>query len=50
VQQHDWSLEDVTREFHLDREQTEAALDYYDEHPELGETLWAQHEAGCRQV
>jgi uncharacterized protein (DUF433 family) len=50
VRRHDWSLEDVTREFDLDREQAEAALDYYEGHPELVETLRAQHEAGCRRI
>lgn len=50
VRRHDWSLEDVTHEFDLDREQAEAALDYYDEHPELVETLRAQHEAGWGRI
>jgi uncharacterized protein (DUF433 family) len=50
VRRHDWSLEDVTREFDIDTEQAQAALDYYDEHPELVETLRAQHEAGCQRI
>ena len=50
VHRHDWSLEEVTHEFDLDIEEAKAALDYYDEHPELIETLRAQHEAGCRRI
>ena len=50
VRQQGWSLADVTREFDLEMEEAEAALDYYDDHPELVETLRAQHEAGCRRI
>jgi len=50
IRRQDWSPEDVTREFDLDTKQVGAALDYYDEHPELVETLRAQHEAGCRTI
>jgi uncharacterized protein (DUF433 family) len=50
VHQYDWSLEDVFQEFDLDIGTVEAALDYYDEHPELVETLRAQHESGSRRI
>lgn len=50
VRRQDWTIADVTREFDLDTEEAEAAINYYDEHPELVETLRAQHEAGCRNV
>jgi uncharacterized protein (DUF433 family) len=50
VRRQDWTIDDVTREFDLDAEQTQAALDYYDEHPELVETLRAQHEARTRAI
>jgi uncharacterized protein (DUF433 family) len=41
---------DAAREFGLDREQVVAAVEYYDEHPELMETLRAQREAGRRSI
>jgi uncharacterized protein (DUF433 family) len=50
VRRQGWSLDEVAHEFGLDIEEAEAALDYYDEHPELVETLRAQHEAGCRRI
>lgn len=50
VRRNEWSVERVTEEFDLDREQAEAAVEYYDEHPELIETLRAQHEAGLRSL
>lgn len=50
VHRHNWSLEEVAQEFDLDIGTVEAALGYYDEHPELVETLRAQHEAGCRRI
>jgi uncharacterized protein (DUF433 family) len=50
IRRQDWTIEDVTREFDLDQEQARAALDYYDEHPELVETLRAQHEARSRTI
>jgi len=46
----DWTLEEITEQFELDRAQAEAAVEYYDEHTELMETLRAQHEAGRRAV
>ena len=45
VQQQGWTIDDVTREFDIDAEQAQVALDYYDDHPEVVETLRAQHEA-----
>lgn len=40
----------MTEQFDLDRAQAEAAIGYYDEHPELIETLRTQHEAGVRSL
>jgi len=40
------AIEAVADRFGLDRAQVEAALDYYDDHPDLMATLRAQHEAG----
>ena len=50
VRQNEWSIEDVTEQFDIDREQIQAALDYYDDHPEVIETLRAQHQAGVRSL
>jgi uncharacterized protein (DUF433 family) len=50
VRRQGWTIHDVTREFELDAEQARAALGYYDEHPELVETLRAQHEARSRTI
>ncbi len=50
VRRQNWTIADVTREFDLDTEEAEAAVNYYDEHPELVEMLPAQHEAGCRTI
>lgn len=50
VRQNGWSIEEVIEEFDLDREQVRAALDYYDDNPELVETLRAQHRAGVRSL
>jgi uncharacterized protein (DUF433 family) len=50
VRRRDWSREEVSREFDLDADQIDAALQYYDEHPELVETLRAQHAAGVASV
>lgn len=44
------SLDDVAEEFDLDTAAVEAAVEYYDEHPELMETLYAQHEAGIQSL
>jgi uncharacterized protein (DUF433 family) len=43
-------VETVMDELRLSREQVEAALDYYDDHPDEMETLRAQREAAIRQV
>lgn len=45
VRQQEWTVADVAEQFEIDREQVEAALDYYDEHPELVEMLRAQRAA-----
>ena len=50
VRRQGWTVDDVTREFDLDTEQVRAALDYYDDHPELVETLRAQAESSSRSV
>lgn len=50
VRQQDSSVDEVAAEFDLDTEQVEAALEYYDEHPELMETLRAQQEAGLASI
>lgn len=50
VHRHGQSTADVLREFDLDRAEAEAALEYYEDHPELMETLRAQHEARRRAM
>jgi len=45
VRQREWSLTEVADQLDLDVAQVRAAVDYYDEHPELMETLRAQKEA-----
>lgn len=40
------TVDEVAKQYDLNPEQVEAALEYYDEHPELMETLRAQHDAG----
>lgn len=50
VRRQGWTVAEITEQFDLDREQTTAAVEYYDEHPELMETLRAQHEAGRRSI
>lgn len=50
VRRNGWSIEDVTDEFEIDTGQVRAALEYYDDHPELIETLRAQHRAGVRAL
>lgn len=50
VRQQKWTLADVTEEFDLDRTQAATAVEYYDEHPELIETLRAQREAARRTI
>lgn len=50
VRHEGWTVEEVSEQFGLDREQTRAVLEYYDTHPELVDTLRAQHRAGVRSV
>ena len=50
VRQQGWSIEDAVHEFDLDHEQVRVALAYYDDHPEVIETLRAQHRAGIRSI
>lgn len=48
VRRSDWTVEEVTSDGHfpdLTREQVEAALSYYDDHPDEMETLRTQREA-----
>lgn len=45
VRKQEWTIADVTDEFAIDSDQARAAVEYYDEHPELMETLRAQREA-----
>jgi uncharacterized protein (DUF433 family) len=45
VREREWSVDDAAAEFDLDTSQVRAAVEYYDEHPELMETLRAQEEA-----
>lgn len=45
VRRREWSLEETAEQFDLDAEQVRAAVDYYDEHPELMETLRQQKQA-----
>jgi uncharacterized protein (DUF433 family) len=50
VREEAWSLDRIVEQFDLDRAQAEAAVEYYDAHPELMETLRAQAEAGRRSI
>ena len=50
VRRQGWDLDEITDEFDLDVTAAEAAIEYYDAHPELIETLRAQHEAGRRTI
>lgn len=50
VGQQAWTVADVAAQFELDSEQVEAALEYYDEHPEGVETLRAQREASRERL
>ena len=43
-------VETVMSELRLSREQVEAALEYYDDHPDEMETLRAQREASFRRM
>lgn len=45
-----WSVADAAERFDLDREQVEAALDYYDDNPEVVETIHAQQSATYQEL
>ena len=50
VREREWELDEVADQLDLDIAQVRAATDYYDEHPELMETLRAQNEARQQSV
>jgi uncharacterized protein (DUF433 family) len=50
VREHNWSDEKVGEQLGLDAAQVRAATEYYDEHPELMETLRAQKEARQQSI
>lgn len=50
VREAGWSFEKVADQLDLDVAQVEAATEYYDDHPELMETLRAQKEARQQSV
>ncbi|WP_407066872.1 DUF433 domain-containing protein [Haloarcula sediminis] len=50
VRQRQWSISEVADQLGLDDAQVRAATEYYDEHPELMDTLRAQKEARKRSV
>ncbi|QIO25130.1 DUF433 domain-containing protein [Haloarcula sp. JP-L23] len=50
VREAGWSFEKVADQLDLDIAQVEAATEYYDDHPELMETLRAQKEARQQSV
>ena len=50
VRQRQWSISEVADQLSLDDAQVRAATEYYDEHPELMDTLRAQKEARKRSV
>ncbi|MEF8825243.1 MAG: DUF433 domain-containing protein [Halapricum sp.] len=51
AREQDYSIEDILDEHpSLDREEVDAALAYYDEHPELMETLRAQKRARSQDI
>lgn len=45
VREQEWSVDDAATQFDIDVSQARAAVEYYDDHPELMETLRAQEEA-----
>jgi len=45
-----WSVEETADQLDLDIAQVEAATEYYDDHPELVETLRAQKEARKQSI
>ena len=50
VRDQEHSVSEVATMFDIDEEQVRGALDYYDEHPDLMETLRAQKEARSRAI
>ena len=50
VREQNWSPEEVADQLNLDGTQVRAAIEYYDDHPELMETLRAQKEARQQSV
>lgn len=50
VRQQDWSVEEATDQFGLDVPELRAALDYYDDHPELMDTLRTQKRARSQSI
>ena len=50
VREREWELDEVADQLDLDIARVRAATDYYDEHPELMETLRAQKEARQQSV
>ncbi|WP_311170863.1 DUF433 domain-containing protein [Halobellus ordinarius] len=50
VREQEWFVEDAAAQFDLDVSQIRAAVEYYDEHPELMETLRAQVEARQQSI
>ncbi|MFC6976010.1 DUF433 domain-containing protein [Halomicroarcula sp. GCM10025709] len=45
-----WSIDETADQMDLDIAQVEAATEYYDDHPELMETLRAQKEARKQSI
>ena len=45
-----WSFEEVADQLDLDNSQVRVAVEYYDDHPELMETLRAQKEARKQSI
>jgi uncharacterized protein (DUF433 family) len=45
VRRQAWTVDDILEEFDIDAEQARVAVAYYDDHPELMETLRAQKAA-----
>ena len=45
LREREWSVDDAATQFDIDVSQARVAVEYYDNHPELMETLRAQAEA-----
>ncbi len=50
VREAGWSVDEAAGQLDLDIAQVEAATEYYDDHPELMETLRAQKEARKQSI